>query len=113
MTLTKKYFDRAVIKSRWRGISSATMNVAPGYFHCKINEKQNQKKSLAVWFPAYLLYVPGNLNLSDNPASITSSEDSMQASSLFSVAREGSHEPRQNTKVVLIGDFPRYLWNAI
>ena len=87
------------------------MNVAPSYFHWKINEKWNQKKSLAVWFPAYLLYVPGNFNLSDNPAWITSSEDSMQASSLFSVAREGSHEPWQNTKVVLMGDFPQYFRN--
>ena len=24
-------------------------------------KKKNQKKTLAVWFPAYLLYLPGNL----------------------------------------------------
>ena len=30
------------------------MNVIPGYFHKKIEEKSNQKKSLAVCFPAYL-----------------------------------------------------------
>ena len=23
--------------------------------------RENEKKSLAVWFPAYLLYLPGNL----------------------------------------------------
>ena len=34
----------------------------------------------------------------------------MQASSLFSVVREGSHEPQQNTKVVLIGDFPHDIY---
>ena len=30
-------------------------------FYWKIEEKQDQKKSLAVWFPAYLLYLPSNL----------------------------------------------------
>ena len=29
---------------------------APSYFHGKIEEKLKQKKSLAVWFPAYLFY---------------------------------------------------------
>ena len=37
------------------------MNVAPGYLHRRIEENYNQKKSPAVWFPAYLLYLPGNL----------------------------------------------------
>ena len=41
-----------------QGFSPATMNVC---FHRKIEEKCNQKKSLAAWFPAYLLYLPGNL----------------------------------------------------
>ena len=36
------------------GFAPATRNV-------NIEEKQNQKKPLAVWFPAYLLYLPGNL----------------------------------------------------
>ena len=35
------------------------MNVVPGYFNWNIEEKYNQKKSLAVWFPAYLLYLRG------------------------------------------------------
>ena len=40
---------RAVInRVGGRGGPSATMNVVPGYFHWKIEEKQNQKKSLAV-----------------------------------------------------------------
>ena len=34
------------------------MNVAPGYFHRKIEPKEIP---IAVWFPAYLLYLPGNL----------------------------------------------------
>ena len=46
------------------------MNVVPGYFHRKIDEKHNQKKSLAVWFPTNLWYLPGNfamtLELSGN-----------------------------------------------
>ena len=37
------------------------MNVAPGFFHRKIEEQYNQKKSLAVLFPAYLFYLPGKL----------------------------------------------------
>ena len=37
------------------------MNVAPGYFNWKIEDKYNHKKSLAVWLPAYLLYLLGNL----------------------------------------------------
>ena len=58
--LTKKcwtYQDiarRALIKRRGPGIS-------PGYFHRKIEEQENQKKPLAIWSPAYLLYLPGNL----------------------------------------------------
>ena len=38
------------------------INVAHRYCWRKIEEKYNQKKSLAVWFPTYLLYLPGNLN---------------------------------------------------
>ena len=44
---------------------AATMNVAPCYFHRKIEEKKNQKKSLAVWFPTYFFFLLWNL--SDNP----------------------------------------------
>ena len=46
--------SRAAIKSQGPGISG-------GYFHRKIEEKYNQKKSLAVWFLVYLLYLPSNL----------------------------------------------------
>ena len=44
-----------------RGFPPATMNVAPGYFQKNIEEKQNQKKPLAAWFPTNLLYLPSNL----------------------------------------------------
>ena len=44
---------RAVIKRRGPGF-------LPGYFHRETEEKYNQKKSLAVWFPTYLI-LPGNL----------------------------------------------------
>ena len=46
---------------RW-GFPPASMNVAPGYFHRKIEEKENQKKPLAIWFPAYLLYLPSKFS---------------------------------------------------
>ena len=47
--------SKAAIKRRGPGIS-------PGYFLWKIEETlKHQKKSLAVLFPAYLLYFPGNL----------------------------------------------------
>ena len=46
--------SKTVIKRRGLGIS-------PGYFLWKIEETKHQKKSLAVLFPAYLLYLPGNL----------------------------------------------------
>ena len=36
------------LRGRVWGFSSATMNVAPGCFHRKIEEEYNQKKSLAV-----------------------------------------------------------------
>ena len=49
------------LRARGRGFSPVTKRVTPGYFYWKIEEKLNQKKSLAVWFPAYLLYLPGNL----------------------------------------------------
>ena len=48
------------LRAGGRGFSPATKRVAPCYFYWKIVEKENQKKSLAVWFPAYLLYLPGN-----------------------------------------------------
>ena len=44
---------RAVIKRRRPGFF-------PGYFHRETEEKYNLKKSLAVWFPTYLI-LPGNL----------------------------------------------------
>ena len=44
-----------------RGFPLATMNVAPSYFLSKIEEKWNQKKSLAVLFPTDLLNLSGNL----------------------------------------------------
>ena len=52
-----------------RGFSPVAMNVAPGYFHGKTEEKWDQKKSLAVIFPAYLSHLPSNLklNLSNIP----------------------------------------------
>ena len=57
-----RYFVRAVVKSWGPGIS-------PGYYKCdplllsseNRGKKKDQKKSLAVWFPFYLLYLPGNL----------------------------------------------------
>ena len=45
---------RAVIK--WRGLG-----ISPGYFHRQIEEKYNQKKSLAVVILANLFYLPRNL----------------------------------------------------
>ena len=33
------------------GFPPATMNLAPGYFQRKIEEKKNQKKPFTVWFP--------------------------------------------------------------
>ena len=40
----------------------------PGYFHKKIEEKQNPQKSLAVWFPTYCcIYPAATWNLSDSP----------------------------------------------
>ena len=44
------------------------VHVAPGFFHRKIEEKWNEKKSLAALFPTYLSYLPGNLkSYSDIP----------------------------------------------
>ena len=48
---------RVVMKSWGLGIFPAIMNMAPGNFHWKIEEKWNQQKSLAVWFPAIKLAV--------------------------------------------------------
>ena len=40
------------------GFSLATMNVAPWYFHRKREEKKEPKeRSLAVLYPAFLLYL--------------------------------------------------------
>ena len=33
------------------------MDVAPGHVHRKIEEQQNQKKSLLIWFPTYIVLV--------------------------------------------------------
>ena len=50
------------LRGRGWGFFPATKNVPPNYFQRKsIAEKQNQKKPLAVWFPVYFLYFPGNL----------------------------------------------------
>ena len=43
------------------GFPLATMNVAPWYFHRKREEKKNQKRSLAVLYPAYFLYLCGTM----------------------------------------------------
>ena len=58
---------QVVIKSWGLGISPAIMNKAPGNFHWKIEEKWNQKKSLAVWFPANCCIYQAAWNLSDIP----------------------------------------------
>ena len=59
LNLCSLLHTRVVIRSR--GFSLATERVAPGYFYWKIEEKWNQKKSLAIWFSAYLLYLHGSL----------------------------------------------------
>ena len=59
----KDFTPKAVIKRQGPGFFLATMNVAPSYFQRKIEENQNQKKSLAVRFPAYLLYLPWQLEI--------------------------------------------------
>ena len=44
------------------GFLLATIKVAPGFFHRKLEEKKGAKKNfLAVLFSVYLLYLPGNL----------------------------------------------------
>ena len=48
---------RLSLRGGGRGFPLATMNVAPWYFHRKREEKKNQKRSLAVLYPAYLLYL--------------------------------------------------------
>ena len=55
------FICRAVIKSRGPGVS-------PGYYECgprllllENRRKKEPKEIFAVWFPAYLLYLPGNL----------------------------------------------------
>ena len=58
LPLIPTYTFRAVTK---RHGPRATKNVAPSYFDRKTEEKQNQKKSLAVWFPTCFLYLPENL----------------------------------------------------
>ena len=40
----------------------------PGYFQKKKREEEkNRKKSLAAWFPAYLLYLPGSMKSYEQP----------------------------------------------
>lgn len=46
--------SKAVIKRRG-------LDISPGYFLWKIEETKHQKQSLALFFPAYLLYLPGDL----------------------------------------------------
>ena len=50
-----------------RGFSPVYYERGPGYFHRKIEEKWNQKKSLAVWFPTSCCIYPATWNLSDIP----------------------------------------------
>ena len=45
------------------GFPPANMSVTPPCYQRKIEEKYNQKKSLAVLFPAYLLFLPGNFEI--------------------------------------------------
>ena len=51
-------YKALALRGKGKGFSPATMNVVPGYFHKKIKKKKNQKKSLAIWFPAYFLHLP-------------------------------------------------------
>ena len=46
-----------------RGFSQATTNLAPGYFHRKIEEKQDQKKSLAGLIPRLLVVFTWQLEI--------------------------------------------------
>ena len=48
-----------------RGFSLDYYERGPGYFPMKIEEKWNQKKSLAVWFPNSCCIYPETWNLSD------------------------------------------------
>ena len=57
----RNYATGLSLRAGGLGFSPANKRVAPGYFYWKIEQNWNQKKSLAVWFPAYLLYLPGNL----------------------------------------------------
>jgi len=52
---------RAVIKSQAPGISPSYHECAPRLLSLETQEKWNQTKSVAFWFPAYLFYLPGNL----------------------------------------------------
>ena len=50
-----------------RGFPPATINVFPGYFHRKIEEKYNQMKSQLSDLPPTCCIYPATWNLSDNP----------------------------------------------
>ena len=60
-SLSLQSYVRLSLTGGRRVFSLATKNMAPDYFRRKIKEKENQKKSLAVLFPTYLLYLPCNL----------------------------------------------------
>ena len=45
----------------------AIINVTPAYFCRKMEEKQNETKSLAVWFPIYLNDLPNYLKFQKRP----------------------------------------------
>ena len=64
----KNLYPALSLRGRGLGFPLATMNTAPGYFQRK-EEKESQKKPLAIWFPAYFfgIYL-ATQNLSDNPA---------------------------------------------
>ena len=68
-TLTGAYsnvlFPGLSLRVGGRGFSPVYYERGPGYFHRKIEEKWNQKKSLAVWFPTSCCIYPETWNLSD------------------------------------------------
>ena len=66
-TRGKAWFTGLSLRAGGRGFSLAilTWPYLTWYFHRKIEEKKNQKKSLAVSFPIFLWYLPATWNLSD------------------------------------------------
>ena len=46
-----------LLRDGGRGFPLATMNVAPGFFYSKTEQKKNQKKSLAVSFQFEIILV--------------------------------------------------------